>query len=85
MDGPFVEERKALVSYINKARSVLEPLAIKAPLAPECRCGQRLATGSWDRTAKIWDARSGRELLNLDAEERGLGVNTLAASPFPTA
>ncbi len=27
--------------------------------------GQRLATTSWDRTAKIWDARTGREILTL--------------------
>lgn len=29
------------------------------------RDGKRLATGSWDGTAKIWDAESGRELLTL--------------------
>jgi tetratricopeptide (TPR) repeat protein len=27
--------------------------------------GQRLATGSWDGTAKVWDAAGGRELLKL--------------------
>jgi WD40 repeat protein len=27
--------------------------------------GARLATGSWDRTAKVWDAVTGRELLTL--------------------
>ena len=27
--------------------------------------GQRIVTGSWDQTAKVWDAASGRELLSL--------------------
>jgi WD40 repeat protein len=27
--------------------------------------GKRLATASWDRTAKVWDAESGKELLTL--------------------
>jgi WD40 repeat protein len=27
--------------------------------------GTRLATGSWDNTAKVWDAGSGQELLTL--------------------
>ena len=27
--------------------------------------GKRLATGSWDTTAKVWDADTGKELLTL--------------------
>jgi len=27
--------------------------------------GRRLATASWDKTAKVWDANSGKELLSL--------------------
>ena len=27
--------------------------------------GKRLATASWDKTAKVWDAASGQELLTL--------------------
>jgi WD40 repeat protein len=30
--------------------------------------GKRLATGSWDNTAKVWDAVSGRELLTLEGQ-----------------
>jgi hypothetical protein len=29
------------------------------------RDGQRIVTGSWDQTAKVWEAASGRELLTL--------------------
>ena len=28
--------------------------------------GQRIVTGSWDQTAKVWEAASGRELLKLE-------------------
>jgi WD40 repeat protein len=27
--------------------------------------GSRVVTGSWDRTAKVWDAKTGAELLTL--------------------
>jgi WD40 repeat protein len=31
--------------------------------------GRRVATASWDRTAKVWDASTGRELLTLAGHE----------------
>src|SRR5262249_25535854 len=34
--------------------------------------GQRLATGSRDRTVKIWDARTGQELLALRGHKDGV-------------
>ena len=46
--------------------------------------GKRLATGSWDKTAKVWDADSGQELLTLTGHyrrcyERGLEPGREAA------
>ena len=41
--------------------------------------GQRLATASWDLTARVWDAATGRELLAL--EGHASGVLAVAWSP----
>jgi len=41
--------------------------------------GQRIATGSWDRSAKVWDAASGRELLTLKGHAGG--VRSVAFCP----
>src|SRR5580704_8009214 len=41
--------------------------------------GKRLATGSFDNTAKVWDAETGKELLSLDVDRRP--VWSLAWSP----
>ena len=41
--------------------------------------GARLATASWDRTARVWDAASGRELLTLSGHTEG--VHGIAFSP----
>lgn len=41
--------------------------------------GQRIATGSADQTAKVWEAGSGRELLRLKGH--GAGIRSLAFSP----
>ena len=41
--------------------------------------GKRLATGSVDQTAKVWDAASGREVLTLHAHNRP--VTSVAWSP----
>ncbi len=36
--------------------------------------GKRILTGSWDKTAKVWDAATGQELLTLRNRVRSLGV-----------
>ena len=41
--------------------------------------GKRLATGSDDKTAKVWDAASGQELLTLRGHDRA--VESVAWSP----
>jgi WD40 repeat protein/serine/threonine protein kinase len=41
--------------------------------------GRRIVTGSFDRTAKVWDAGTGRELLTLRGHERW--VTSVAFSP----
>jgi WD40 repeat protein/serine/threonine protein kinase len=41
--------------------------------------GQRIASASWDRTAKVWEALTGRELLTLRGHEAGL--TNVAFSP----
>jgi WD40 repeat protein len=43
------------------------------------RDGKRLATGSWDETAKTWDAASGKELLTLHGHDSS--VTSVAWSP----
>jgi len=45
--------------------------------------GKRLVTGSWDRSAKIWDLASGRVLVKLDGVHKGY-VNSVRFSPDGT-
>jgi WD40 repeat protein len=43
--------------------------------------GRRLATASWDQTAKVWDAASGQEVLTLRGHTDR--VVSVAWSPAP--
>ena len=42
------------------------------------RNGKHIASGSGDRTVRVWDIESGREVLSLNIED---GVTTVAISP----
>jgi WD40 repeat protein/serine/threonine protein kinase len=42
--------------------------------------GKRIATGSWDHSAKIWDADTGRALLKLNRAHGGY-INSIEYSP----
>jgi WD40 repeat protein/serine/threonine protein kinase len=44
--------------------------------------GQRVVTGSWDGTAKVWDADSGKDLLTLKSNSEG--IRGVAFSPDGT-
>jgi WD40 repeat protein/basic membrane lipoprotein Med (substrate-binding protein (PBP1-ABC) superfamily)/transcriptional regulator with XRE-family HTH domain len=55
------------------------PDCVKAPHAPAEQCGTRLATASWDGTAKIWNLSSSRELLTLSIPGQGELTHQLRA------
>jgi len=59
---------KTLIGHSNYVNSVA--------FSPD---GQRIVTGSWDRTAKVWEAASGRELLTLKGHNHY--VSSAAFSP----
>ena len=44
--------------------------------------GSRIATGSWDKTAKVWDARTGESLLELNGHSNE--VTSVSFSPDGT-
>ena len=41
--------------------------------------GRRIVTGSWDHTARLWDAVTGRETLTIKGLSQG--VSSVAFSP----
>jgi WD40 repeat protein len=61
-------EQHALMGHRGGVRSVA--------YSPD---GQRLATASWDMTARVWDAATGRALLTLKGHASG--VHSVAWSP----
>jgi WD40 repeat protein len=54
---------------------------VRPGTAPAAISSARLASGSEDMTVKVWDAQTGRQLLNFKAYTRALGVRSLTFSP----
>ncbi len=52
-------------------------IVASADLSPD---GKHVATGSWDRSAKIWDRATGKVLVKLDAIHNGF-INSVRYSP----
>ena len=63
----------------SQVRRTLKGHASNVPGVAWSPDGKRLATASWDRTAKVWDAASGQELLTLGGHTGD--VNSVAWSP----
>jgi WD40 repeat protein len=60
-----------------KARFSPHGVVASAVLSPD---GTQVATGSWDRSVKIWDRASGRVVAKLDAVHDGY-INSVCYSP----
>ncbi len=63
-----INAKQTLLGHTNEVLSVT--------FSPD---GQRIVTGSADRTAKVWDAQTGQELLTLEGHT--VGVTSVAFSP----
>jgi WD40 repeat protein len=69
--------RQAVYGVLEYNRLSLDRDEVKSvAFSPD---GQRLATSSWDRTAKVWEASSGRELYPITVRCRRCG-ETLAVA-----
>jgi WD40 repeat protein/serine/threonine protein kinase len=66
-----------LASRETTARFSPHGVVASADLSPD---GTRAVTGSWDRTAKIWDAATGNVLIKLPALHEGY-INSACFSP----
>src|SRR5262249_44911507 len=71
-------EHRYLWSRIN-ARQTLVGHASLVWSAAFSADGRRILTGSWDKTAKVWDAATGQEILTLDGHN--CAVLSAAFSP----
>jgi WD40 repeat protein len=73
--------------------ATFSPDCVKAPKSLAIWCGTRLATASEDKTAKVWDAATGEELITLSGHANAVwdvafspdGTRLATASPDRTA
>ncbi|RIK78229.1 MAG: serine/threonine protein kinase [Planctomycetota bacterium] len=66
-----------IVSRQQVVRFSPHGVVASADVSPD---GSRVVTGSWDRSAKIWDAATGKVLVKLDGLHSGF-INSVAFSP----
>ncbi len=84
VQGAYLPKGDELAEYLAQ-RTAFPPdepsddLAKVSQYYSERRDGKRLATGSRDKTAKVWDAATGKELLSLSGHSEG--VHSVAWSP----
>jgi WD40 repeat protein len=61
--------RAILASHVRIALRGHKDRVVEVVFSPD---GKRLATASWDGTAKVWDAKTGKELLTLRGHSKAL-------------
>jgi WD40 repeat protein/transcriptional regulator with XRE-family HTH domain len=65
-DADSGKELLTLPAHNERVISVaFSPKCVSPPKAPVERCGSRIATASFDKTVKIWDAETGNKILTL--------------------
>lgn len=86
-DGRHVISTAANIAKVSYSTALVEPLFTLRHEKQIALCtysddGKRIATGSWDGTARVWDARSGK-LLNTvrPGIKRNHAVNSAYFSP----
>jgi WD40 repeat protein len=67
---PEAEDLLHRAIMASRVRTIMKGHAAAVTSVAWSPDGSRLATGSWDNTAKIWDAKSGKEVLTLSGHDR---------------
>ncbi|MGD9050014.1 MAG: BTAD domain-containing putative transcriptional regulator, partial [Anaerolineae bacterium] len=91
VDATYATEGKVLLEAANALHWAIPASRVRLTMAGHeaqvwglaySHDGARLATGSHDGTAKVWDAHSGQEVLSLDAH--AMPIQAVALSPDGT-